>query len=280
MITIELINKADKIIKGKIDHEKMENSFMAFGEELCSLGIKNYSYAEGDYVRVRVDKQGSYYMVQLDETLAPSLLFFSKNEWIFPIPWKVHDKKSSVDTSYSSKRHSIMVRKAYEFETTNYQNLAINTHDQKEDSGVYPHAYANVETRNESIFFAKNAIDGKVTNLSHGSYPFASWGINKQEDASLTIDFGRIVEVDKIGLLFRFDHPHDSYWEQVRVTFSNDEYITLNTKKTCEFQFFSLSKQKTTLVTFERLKKAQDMSPFPALTQVEIFGKNTFAQII
>lgn len=116
-----------------------------------------------------------------------------------------------------------MVRKAYDFEINHYQNLSINPHDQKEDTYAYPHATANVETRDDVVFFAKNAIDGKYGNLSHGSYPYNSWGINQQAEATLTIEFGRVVEVDWIRLLFRADYPHDSHWKEVTLCFSNGE---------------------------------------------------------
>jgi len=90
---------------------------------------------------------------------------------------------------------------AKDYEIKQYRNLAFNPHDQKETSGAYPYAVANVETRNDSMFFAKNVINGICANLSHGSYPYQSWGINQQADAEITIDFGRLVEVDRVGVI-------------------------------------------------------------------------------
>ena len=275
MIKIELLNQKNQAIRGKIDHEKEEADFIATGNQLCVLGIKDYRYQLGDKIRVNVDYlEQAYYMVQLDETLVPSLVYFTQDEWIFELPLAENLIKSSVETAFSSNRHSIMVRKAHDFEIENYQNLSFNAHDQKENSDVYPHAFANVETRDDSVFFAKNAIDGKYANLSHGSYPFASWGINQQKDAALTIDFGREVEIDKIALLLRCDFPHDSFWEQIRVSFSDGEYFVFDTERKVEFQTFEFEARLTSTVTLSHLKKVADDSPFPALTQIEVFGKN------
>lgn len=66
---------------------------------------------------------------------------------------------------------------------------------------MFPHASANVETRGELAFFAKNAIDGKSANRSHGSYPFQSWGINQQADAALTVAFGRRISIDRLNFI-------------------------------------------------------------------------------
>ncbi|PLW61136.1 hypothetical protein [Lactococcus lactis] len=278
MIKIELLNKEKDNIYGKYDHEKEYAPFIARGEKLCTLGLKEYFYQIGDKIRVTVDQVPGFYMVQLDETLAPSLLYFTQKEWLFEIPLTDNLRKASVETAFKSVRHSLTVRKAYPFEISNYQNLSFNPHDQKKSSGVYPHISANVETRDESIFFVKNAIDGKLANLSHGSYPFASWGINQQPDAELTIDFGRTVEVDNLSFLFRCDFPHDSYWQSVQVIFSNGNRMTFDTEKYSEYQNFNFSLQQTSFIKLACLKKAQDDSPFPALVQIEVFGKNKSEQ--
>lgn len=60
------------------------------------------------------------------------------------------------------------------------------------------------------MFAARNAIDGVVANDSHGRWPYESWGINMQDDAELTLDFGRAVDFDRIVLYTRADFPHDN----------------------------------------------------------------------
>ncbi len=70
-------------------------------------------------------------------------------------PWTESHRKSSVETAFVSQRHHLMVRKAQAFEITNYQNLSFNAHDQKSATGAYPHASANVETRDDSVFLPR-----------------------------------------------------------------------------------------------------------------------------
>ncbi|GAX47134.1 hypothetical protein [Pseudolactococcus reticulitermitis] len=277
MLRLEILNQDQQVVIGKVDHDKLPAPFSVQHETCCTLGIKDYIYQNGDQIRLKTDETG-YFMIQLDETLAPSLLYLLKKEWFFKVPLAENLSRSSVETAFQSHRHHLMVRKAYDFEIVQYQNLSFNAHDQKQDSGAFPHAYANVETRDDSVFFAKNAIDGKYANRSHGSYPFASWGINQQADASLTIDFGRWVEIDQIALLFRADFPHDSYWESVTMVLSNGETLLFSTSKSTDFQRLTFPAVKTKWVTLKKLEKAEDTSPFPALTQIEVFGKNRIGE--
>lgn len=274
MIKIELKNNQDRLIVGKIGHEKEEQLYIAEGAEMAVLAIKDYTYEVGDKIVVSTTELSSYLAVQLDETLPLSIIYVAQQTWEYQIPLIESLRKASVETAFHSKRHHLMVRKAHDFEIKNYQNLSFNSHDQKASSGAYPHASANVETRDDAVFFAKNAIDGKYGNLSHGSYPFASWGINQQKDAALTIEFGRKVEIDWIRLLFRGDYPHDSYWTEVTLEFSDGTQQILATTNDTIFQEIKFPTKVTEFVTLKNLKKAADDSPFPALTQIEVFGRN------
>ena len=74
-------------------------------------------------------------------------------------------------------------------------------------TGFYPHASANVETRGEAVFAARNAVDGVYENDAHGTWPYQSWGINRDPSAALTIEFGRSVTVDELRLTLRADFP-------------------------------------------------------------------------
>jgi hypothetical protein len=275
MITIKLMDQNNTIIKGRLDHEKPITEFCQAGEESSVLAIKEYQYQVGDKISITTSEKGQYLWVQLDETLAPSIIYLASDCWEYLIPQTTAKRKAMVDTGFASKRHHIMVRKAHHFEIRNYQNLSFNAHDQPQETGVYPHAIANVETRNEAVFFACNGIDGKLGNQSHGSYPFASWGINQQEDAELTIKFGRLVEVDWIRLLFRGDYPHDSFWTEVTFELGSVQK-TVQTINSLDFQEFTFEPVETDFVTIKNLKKMSDEALFPALTQIEVFGKNKF----
>jgi len=160
-----------------------------------------------------------------------------------------------------------------DYEINAYKNLALNPFDQHEVSGVYPHASANVETRGEAVFAARNAIDGCICTLSHGEWPYESWGINRQDDAKITIDFGRKVDFDKIVLYTRADFPHDNWWVQGTFEFSDGTTQVVNMdKKVQEPHVFHICKKGIEWIKLGNLIKADDPSPFPALTQIEVYG--------
>ena len=125
--------------------------------------------------------------VTLDETLATTLVYIKGNEWIYPVHLSENAKEAAPEGRFVGKSHYLSVRVATKEELAAYRNVALNPHDQKEFLGAYPHAHANVETRDDATFFACNAIDGIFANTSHGNYPYGSWGINQQADAALTI---------------------------------------------------------------------------------------------
>ncbi|MGC3124492.1 hypothetical protein ACPTJE_17910, partial [Enterococcus faecalis] len=79
------------------------------------------------------------------------LIYLKEKVWEYQIPLEESARKAFVDTAFHSARHQIMVRHAHTFEKDNYQNLSMNTLDQKEYTGAYPHAYANVETRDDAV---------------------------------------------------------------------------------------------------------------------------------
>ncbi|MDE5680711.1 MAG: carbohydrate-binding protein, partial [Lachnospiraceae bacterium] len=144
--------------------------------------------------------------------------------------------------------------------------------DQHRDVPCFPHATANVETRGESVFAAKNAIDGVRANLSHGEWPYESWGINRQADAVMKLDFGRCVKTDKILLYTRSDFPHDSWWKQVSITFSDGNCEDFTLEKSRRAHVLTFAEKEIEWLELGRLIKAEDDSPFPALTQIEVYG--------
>ena len=159
-------------------------------------------------------------------------------------------------------------------EVTVTRNLAFNPYDCHGDHGFYPHATANVETRGEAVFAARNAIDGIRENRSHGAWPYQSWGINRDPQARLRLDFGRAVEVSELRLTLRADFPHDSWWTAATVVFSDGSREQLALTKTADAQRFALAPRRVEWLELCELKKAEDASPFPALTQLEAWGKD------
>lgn len=234
-------------------------------------------YQKGDKIRLETNKKG-YYFIKFDETMDETLIYVDDFEFgglaSFPVPLG-NEKVCYSPKSFSGDCHVMSARKANEEEIKQYRNLAFNPYDRHNISGFFPHSHANVETRNEAVFASRNAIDGVCENLSHGGYPYSSWGINRDPNAALTIEFGRDVEVDKICVVLRADFPHDNYWTKGEVTFSDGSTEILNFEKTADKQVFTFEKRVVNSVVFGKLIRCtDDISPFPSLTQIEVYGKN------
>nr|MCR5230510.1 hypothetical protein [Solobacterium sp.] len=195
----------------------------AEGEERVHL-VYQPAYRKGDAVRIEEYEPG-YYEIRLEDTLPATLVYLKKGHAEFPIPFGV-DRAGFSPRSFIGKRHFIEVKKACR--PKGLQNLAFNPHDQSGNSGIYPHMTTNVayadSLRNKifpdrGLFAARNVIDGILANESHRLYPHQSWGINRNPDAWLTIEFGRKVDIDTLRLAVRGEFPHDTYWQKASVRF-------------------------------------------------------------
>lgn len=228
-----------------------------------------HEYSQGDSIVFEPEEPG-FYWIQLDDTVGKALLYIV-GDFSYPVPF--HEKRTSFSPrAFSGNKHFLHVRKAKDFEIFSYRNLAFNPYDHHDNRTAYAHASANVETRGEAVFAARNAIDGITMNRSHGEWPYASWGINMQDDAAITIDFGREVEIDRIVLSTRADFPHDNWWKEVTFCFSDNHSHTVVMEKSYEAHEFSFNSRITKSIRMENLVKSDDPSPFPALTEIEIFG--------
>ena len=237
-------------------------------------------YRKGDVIEFSGLEPDRFYMVKVDAAIEESLVLIRKDTVLYTVPF--YEKKTSYNPlAFFGSRHYLSIRYAEDYEVEHYRNLALNPFDQHEESGVYPHASANVETRGEAVFAARNAIDGVLSNAGHGEWPYESWGINRQDDAALTLDFGRSVDIDLIKLYTRADFPHDNWWVRGTLVFSDGSVMDLPMeKKTQEPHVFPLPeiKKGITWVRLEELIKADDPSPFPALTQIEVYGTESRKQ--
>lgn len=275
-INFEIHSATGDVCQGR-DYDDQLVPLKVVGEDACVLATHHYTYQDGDVIAVKTQPK-SYLMVRFDETLKEDLVYLPTGEMNYLVSLSQNAKEARSDLAFSGEKHYLSARRAHRFEVEYYRNLTENTHDQKDENGAFPHAHANVETRDDATFFACNAIDGDYANRLHGAYPYQSWGINQQADAALTIEFGRLVEVSRVGFCLRADFPHDSYWEKVTLAFSDGVEEEFALEKTGSVQYFSFAHQVTTSVTFKNLIKASDESPFPALTQLAIFGTNVLEQ--
>lgn len=242
----------------------------ASGEHELYL-VYNGEYQEGDYILLEIDEQNCFYEVQFDDAKGKSLVYLTGNV-NYKIPFG--EKRLNISPKiFTGNQHLLTVRKALEEEIHNYRLLSENVWDQHGNVNCFPHASANVETRDETVFAALNAIDGIIASDSHGNWPFESWGINRREDAAWKLEFGRPVEIDQLMIYTRADFPHDNWWEKATVTFSDGTKEILKLKKGGEAQIFKIHKKNIEWLYFSELIKADDPSPFPALTQFRVYGR-------
>lgn len=228
-------------------------------------------YQEGDRIVLEASEEGRFLVFQVDDALGGALVYMAGNSAWYTIPFE--EKRISFSPKvFGGNRHLISVRLATDAEVGAYRNLALNVMDQQGNTFCFPHAHANTETRDESVFAARNVIDGVKENRSHGEWPYQSWGINQREDAEITIDFGREVCIDKVVLYLRADFPHDNWWKQVTLRFSDNDTETCDLTKTGAGQIITFEKRTVRWIRLEQLIQSEEPSPFPALTQFEVYG--------
>lgn len=233
--------------------------------------IFNYDYQDGDWVIVDSDRKNGFYKIRLEDTMEPAIVYAPGTYFTYFIPAK--DKRSNYSPkSFYGNCHLLTVEHATKEEVNRRRNLAFNPYDQHENNTFFPHSSANIETRGECAFASRNAIDGYCFNESHGSFPFQSWGINRDPKAAFKIDFGREVLVDEIILTLRADFPHDNYWKEAHLYFSDGTKMKINPTMTKEKQSFKFDSKKVSTIILKDLIKAEGVSEFPALTQFEAWG--------
>ena len=82
-------------------------------------------------------------------------------------------------------------------------------------------------------------------------------------------------EKDGLRLTTRADFPHDSWWTRATVAFSDGTAETVELGKRADPQSFPIKRRGITWLKVGQLVKADDPYPFPALTQIEVFGRNS-----
>lgn len=289
-ITIELIDKngnSKAIATGKTD----------------SI-LDGLSYSDGDKIRFETTLKNI--VVDIAKDVCPAIVYVPDGVFEFPIPVGEATKGFSPETF--TGENSVKAREATEEELFQYRNVCLNPLDVRLESEVvdpnapewsnpvrskaveeddqvkfFPHAYANRVTRNEGDFFARNAIDGKAVPGGHGPWPYQSWGGAVHEDLTLTVYFGKEVEVDKLVLCLRSDYElteegkeHDTYWHTALIELSDGFSMEINPKKLAEPQEFDLGSHVTTWISLSRLDPLQHdgSANFAALNQIEVWGKD------
>ena len=230
----------------------------------------NRVYEPGDRILIA---GAQHLQVQMDQALPSGEVFLPEEKMTWPVPFGEH-RLAYAPGLFEAPRHIISVRIVPEEELFRLRNLSCNPADLRSSTDFFPHCTANVETRNEACFCARNVIDGIRLNTFHGEWPFQSWGIGAREDAWCLLDLGRTVVAEKMALTLRADFPHDAYWTSGHVVLSNGSDLFFELQKTGDRQWIDLGSRRISWLRLERLIKSNDPSAFPALTQWEVLGRD------
>lgn len=209
-------------------------------------------------------------VVSVDAAVAPARVYLPKRAFAYRLPIGGDGLAAYAPGAFAGERHLVSIRPDISDE---YRNLACNPADQRGDADAYPHAVANVETRDESMFCARNALDGLHIANGHGAWPYQSWGIGARMDARITIHFGRPVRVDAMALYLRADFPHDAYWTEGTATLSDGYERRFPLRMLDGAQRVALGEHVIEWIRLDRLVKCDMPSAFPALRQWEVYGR-------
>jgi len=234
--------------------------------------IYQAQYDEGDKIIVN-KKDTDHIAMQLDEYIAESIIYSGTNQIVFEVPFgelrRGYDKNA-----FSGDEHRIRVYEPNEDVKYGFRNISLNSHDKRGQMKYYPHVYANLVTREDVCFFERNAIDGVKENEGHGDYPYHSWAGGAREDLEYYIDFGAEAEVEKLVFYLRADFPHDTYWKNIDVEFSDGSRVTAEFDGIKDGQELILpEKVKTKIVHLTNFKQVSFPLSWAALSQIEVYGR-------
>jgi len=261
------------IINLKLIRENGDVKFRAYGREIDERFEGEYE--EGDKFRIELS-DCEFVKMKLDETLAESIVYLPDGVFEFIVPFGRELKACYAPGAFSGESHRIVCSEPDEAEIYAERQISLNSHDRHNVPKYYPHAVANFVTREEPCFFERNAIDGVIDNSSHGSYPYHSWGGGLREDLEFEVHFGCEVEVSKVTIFIRADFPHDTYWKECDLEFSDGSRVHTELRGVAEGQDVVFEPKKTEFVRMTGLKqqRLEDGSlSFAALSQMQIYGK-------
>ena len=261
------------IINLKLIRENGDVKFKAYGNEIDEHF--HGEYEPGDKFRIELC-DGVFVKLKLDPTLAESIVYVPDGTFEFAVPFDRERRACYAPGAWDGDDHRIVVSEPTDAEIYEERLISLNSHDRHNVPKYYPHAVANFVTREEPCFFERNAIDGVIDNSNHGDFPYHSWGGGLREDLEYELHFGQDVEVSSVVLFLRADFPHDTYWKECDVEFSDGEKVHANLIGTADGQKVDFEPKTTEMVKLTGFKqqRLEDGSlSFAALTQIEVYGK-------
>ena len=225
-------------------------------------------YQAGDVIEI---EGGTHLCVQMDQAMPKANVFLPEGKMRWLVPHGEH-RLAYAPGAFENQRHLITAEWMTEEQIHTQRNIALNPADLRGDVNFFPHCTANAETRGESVFCVRNVINGIRANTGHGEWPYLSWGVDICQDPQALLEFGRPVRVTRMALTLRADFPHDAYWKSGAVELSDGATVEFELGHTGERQYVDLGEHTITWIRLGKLVKGEDPSPFPALTEWEIFG--------
>lgn len=229
-------------------------------------------YQEGDRILFMSDTPRV--IARVDQSLSPARLYLPTGAFTYALPLAGDNLKPYPPQAFMADMHHLSLTPDTGREP---RNLAENPLDQRGEVTAFPHATANVETRDESVFCARNVLDGLTISDGHGPWPYQSWGIGARQDAWLKVDFGREVILDELVLYLRSDFPHDAWWIKGSAVFSDGSSVTFPLTGIGGPQRVALGGRRVRWLRLEDMVKCDMPSAFPSLRQLMAIGRDADA---
>ena len=122
-------------------------------------------YTEGDYVEITGPR---HLLLQADQALPWGEVFLPDGRMTWRVPFAEH-RLAYPPGCFEAPRHILSAREMTREQVLSVRCLSRNPADLRGDTDFYPHCTANVETRNEACFCARNVVDGLTFNTFHGA---------------------------------------------------------------------------------------------------------------
>ena len=279
---------ANKLPSGTLTAEFKDVSssqvYTLSGEGIVNLYVPS-KYEMGDRVKVTLPDGVKYVGFTLSSKMGESIVYCPDGIFEYVIP-NTSNMVTTISKSYANTTNYLTARLIADDELNQKRNLALNPYDYTNNQSVksdvteqYPHITASSEWENskgETHFYARNAIDGFTANMGHGGYPLQSWGPANSGSQWLTLDFGRGVNADELGIVIRYDVGHDTWFRsaKIMVTFEDgttkEQNITI--AWTGEEQIFDLDFNKPITKLQLNSLVPESSGGWAAFTEVSVYG--------
>ncbi len=159
------------VITIKIQNKDGMTLSVARGEDEAAL-VYTKEYEEGDEIIFEISPKNAFYELMADDALGAATVYVT-GDVHYRIPFG--GERFPTRPRHFPGTGILITAKLADMTSSAPAESCKNVMDQHGETNCYPHASANVETRGEAVFAARNAIDGVTVNDAHGEWPYESW---------------------------------------------------------------------------------------------------------